>query len=74
MNKSWAKKPATMVEKVAKVRALREAFTDEFSGMNEAPEDVEPPIVVEASPEPEQSEEPRQGDGDKKRMSLDDIK
>lgn len=32
-NSSWANKKATMVEKVAKVRALREAFIDEFQGM-----------------------------------------
>ena len=32
-NSSWANKRATMVEKVAKVRALREAFIDEFQGM-----------------------------------------
>jgi phage recombination protein Bet len=32
-NSSWASKKATMVEKVAKVRALREAFIDEFQGM-----------------------------------------
>jgi phage recombination protein Bet len=32
-NIMWATKTATMIEKVAKVRALREAFTDELSGM-----------------------------------------
>ena len=33
LNSSWANKKATMVEKVAKVRALRECFIDEFQGM-----------------------------------------
>lgn len=35
LNYNWDKKGATMVEKVAKVRALREAFTDEFHGLND---------------------------------------
>ena len=33
LNSSWSKQGATMVEKVAKVRALREAFIEEFQGM-----------------------------------------
>ncbi len=33
LNSIWARQGATMVEKVAKVRALREAFIDEFQGM-----------------------------------------
>lgn len=33
LNSNWSTKPATMVEKVAKVRALREAFVDDLSGM-----------------------------------------
>jgi len=33
LNSTWAKQGATMVEKVAKVRALREAFIEEFQGM-----------------------------------------
>lgn len=33
LNTNWASKTATMLEKVAKVRALREAFVEEFSGM-----------------------------------------
>ena len=37
-NATWAGKSATMVEKVAKVRALREAFVDELSGMYDAGE------------------------------------
>jgi phage recombination protein Bet len=38
LNSNWASKPATMIEKVAKVRALREAFTDDLQGMYEAEE------------------------------------
>lgn len=61
LNSNWAGKGATMVEKVAKVRALRETFVEDLSGMYEAEEmgvelpkaDSEPiiqqsePIVVE---------------------------
>lgn len=38
LNKNWLTKPATMIEKVAKVRALREAFSEELDGMYEAEE------------------------------------
>lgn len=33
LNSNWAGKGATMVNKVAKVRALRESFVEEFAGM-----------------------------------------
>lgn len=33
VNTNWTSKTATMLEKVAKVRALREAFVEEFAGM-----------------------------------------
>lgn len=33
VNSQWAKKPATMIRKVAVVQALREAFPDRFQGM-----------------------------------------
>lgn len=33
LNSNWANKGATMVEKVALVRALREAFAEDFGGM-----------------------------------------
>lgn len=61
-NVNWKSKTATMVEKVAKVRALRESFIDEFQGMYEAeefgeqlperqidnvPEDIEKDNVIE---------------------------
>lgn len=38
VNSTWTDKAATMVEKVAKVRALREAFVDDLSGMYDADE------------------------------------
>lgn len=38
LNSNWSSKGATMVEKVAKVRALRETFIEELSGMYEAEE------------------------------------
>lgn len=51
-NSNWAKQPATMIEKVAKVRALREAFVEDLAGMYEAEEmDVDlPEIKSEESP------------------------
>ena len=51
-NANWTKQPATMIEKVAKVRALREAFVEDLAGMYEAeemnvdlPEIKEEPII-----------------------------
>ena len=38
LNANWSGKGATMVEKVAKVRALRETFIEDLSGMYEAEE------------------------------------
>ena len=38
INSNWSSKPATMVEKVAKVRALREAFVEDLGGMYELEE------------------------------------
>jgi len=37
-NNMWRNKPGLMIEKVAKVRALREAFSEELAGMYEAEE------------------------------------
>jgi phage recombination protein Bet len=60
-NMNWANKRATMVEKVAKVRALREAFIDDLQGMYveeefeaDKPEIVQEPIkgdVIEVQAE-----------------------
>ena len=38
VNSQWAKKPATMIRKVALVQALREAFPEDLQGMYEAEE------------------------------------
>lgn len=38
LNSNWTNKGATMVEKVAKVRALRETFIEDLGGMYEAEE------------------------------------
>lgn len=38
LNGQWAKKPATMIRKVAQVQALREAFPNSFTGMYAAEE------------------------------------
>ncbi len=41
LNSNWANKGATMVEKVALIRALREAFVEELGGMIDKDEDWE---------------------------------
>ena len=38
LNSNWSTKSATMLEKVAKVRALRETFVEDLAGMYEADE------------------------------------
>lgn len=53
LNSNWSTKGATMVEKVAKVRALRETFAEDLAGMYEAEEiqqDIpqQEPIEVQA--------------------------
>ena len=67
LNSNWANKGATMIEKVAKVRALREAFVDELAGMYEAEEfgeEIKTAPIVEAKckevveqPEPQEEAE-----------------
>lgn len=62
LNSNWAGKGATMVEKVAKVRALRETFIEDLQGMYDADETnapapeapSEPEIITQAEPEAEQ--------------------
>lgn len=60
LNSNWLGKGATMVEKVAKVRALREAFVEDLAGMYEAEEFDNTPTVVEPTiieqNEPEETE------------------
>lgn len=50
LNSSWLSKPATMIEKVAKVRALREAFVEEFSGLYEEEEMPAPQEEIKEDP------------------------
>ena len=57
-NSNWSNKGATMVEKVAKVRALRETFVEDLGGMYEAEEmqaDVinQEPIEIQVEPQEE---------------------
>lgn len=59
LNSNWSGKGATMVEKVAKVRALRETFIEQLGGMYEAeemgaelPTDITPKAEVIEQPEP----------------------
>lgn len=54
-NSNWEKQPATMIEKVAKVRALREAFVEDLGGMYEAEE-----MNVELSNTMNYEEQPRE--------------
>jgi phage recombination protein Bet len=49
LNSNWATKGATMVEKVAVVRALRETFVDDLGGMYEA---EEMGVRIDNTPEP----------------------
>ena len=44
LNTNWSTKKATMIEKVAKVRALRETFVEDLAGMYEAEEMDNPPV------------------------------
>ena len=45
LNSQWKTKPATMIRKVAIVQALREAFPDNYEGMN-APEEITEANIV----------------------------
>ncbi len=55
LNQQWATKPATMIRKVAKMQALREAFPIDVGGMYTAEErgfdDAEGSVNIEPSPE-----------------------
>lgn len=66
LNSNWSGKGATMVEKVAKVRALRETFIEDLSGMYDADEmnapapeapsaPSEPEIIQQAEPSADQA-------------------
>lgn len=64
LNSNWSTKGATMVEKVAKVRALRETFVEDLAGMYEAEEMEVPPTkeveVVEVIEQVEAKEEAKE--------------
>lgn len=64
LNSNWGNKGATMVEKVAKVRALRETFVEDLAGMYEAEEmqqeiPQQEPIEIQADviDQPEETKE-----------------
>ena len=64
LNSNWGSKGATMVEKVAKVRALRETFVEDLAGMYEAEEmqqeiPQQEPIEIQAEIE-EQTEDTKE--------------
>lgn len=46
LNSNWSGKAATMVNKVAKCRALRESFVEEFSGMYDEAEMPQPTNTI----------------------------
>lgn len=71
LNNNWATKGATMVEKVAKVRALRETFVDSLGGMYEA--DEMPTAYTEEKPVLQQTEIEDTADAEPKSVSLDEI-
>lgn len=57
LNSQWAKRPATMIRKTAKVQALREAFPEDFSGMYTAEERGFETEDIEIPPAPEDEKE-----------------
>lgn len=62
LNSMWASKPATMIEKVAKVRALREAFVENLAGLYDEDEIQKNDImdIVEEQPNIIEQEEPQE--------------
>ena len=58
LNSNWAGKGGTMVEKVAKVRALRETFIEDLSGMYDGDEMNVPTPEAPSEPEIIQQAEP----------------
>ena len=73
-NSNWTKQPATMVEKVAKVRALREAFVDTLEGMLDSTEAsaASSDDYIDAYYQ-EQPSEPVQDTQDDESISLNDL-
>lgn len=72
-NSNWAKQPATMIEKVAKVRALREAFVEDLAGMYEAEEmNVDLPVSEKQDEIIEQSDT-LDADYEEKEVSMSEL-
>lgn len=71
MNTMWSGKGATMVEKVAKIRALRETFIEQLGGMYEA-EEMGVEISETAEAEIVQQDEPMAIE-DAPPLSMDDL-
>lgn len=72
LNANWQGKSATMVEKVAKVRALRETFIEDLGGMYEAEEmgvDLSKENAVQPKQEIIQQDEPIEVEA----MPVDDV-
>lgn len=73
-NSNWQKQPATMIEKVAKVRALREAFVEDLAGMYEAEEmDTELPEIQEPIIQQDDVEEATITKEEVKQVSLNEL-
>lgn len=70
LNSNWRTKGATMVEKVAKVRALRETFIEDLGGMYEA---EEMNVEIPEKPIDEKIEQTDIIEGDYQEVSMDDL-
>lgn len=75
LNVNWSGKGATMVEKVAKVRALRETFIEQLSGMYEAEEmGVDLPQAQQSSAVVINQDEPVLQDEPQETISMSELK
>lgn len=81
VNSNWTKQPSTMIEKVAKVRALRETFVEDLGGMYETEEmDVELPEINTEDPKSEEipeanyeDVESKEGSGEPQEVDLNEL-
>lgn len=71
MNAIWSEKGATMVEKVAKIRALRETFIEQLGGMYEA-EEMGVELTASAEAEIVRQDEPTASE-DAPSLTMDDL-
>lgn len=72
LNSNWSNKGATMVEKVAKVRALRETFVEDLGGMYEA-EEVEQELPDAPVIEAQSDEQIEQNDNSEKTVNMNEL-